>query len=202
MYTLKETATVPSSNRKEMLEKCREYHQPMLDLLNAKPGQFTIKPGFYSPSAVRMIGLYPEDINRGMDIFVELVTRENQPSEPDRPLFRWKYNPHAMEEYELGSKGSYLIPVEELEKINPIELTALGEGVLDKVSTKKPAEKKPLSLSNLTAVPAPTAATIVTPVDSLDAPFANLSVKEAAAIIWRLPISGNQKIDQFIREYK
>lgn len=198
MYTLKETATVPSSNRKEMLEKCRQYHQPMLDLLNAKPGQFTIKPGFYSPSAIRMIGLYPEDINRGMDIFVELVTRENQPSEADRPLFRWKYNPHAMEEYELGSKGSYLVPVEELEKINPIELTALGEAMLDKPSTKKTAEKKPLSLSNVSApAPVPTE-----PKDILNSEFGNLSVKEAAAIIWRLPISGNQQIDQFIREYK
>lgn len=197
MFTTKETATVPSSNRKEMLEKCRDYHQPMLDLLNAKPIQFTIKPGFYTPSAVRMIGLYPEDINRGLDLFIELVTRENQPSEPDRPLFRWKYNPHAMEEYELGSKGSYLIPVEELEKINPIELTALGEAVLDKVSTKKPAEKKPLSLS-LSSTPN----SVVETKDLLDLPFANLSTKEAAAIIWRLPISGNPKIDQFIKEYK
>lgn len=197
MYTTKETATVPSSNRKEMLEKCRDYHQPMLDLLNAKPVQFTIKPGFYTPNAIRMIGLYPEDINRGLDLFIELVTRENQPSEPDRPLFRWKYNPHAMEEYELGSKGSYLIPVEELEKINPIELTALGEGVLDKVSSKKPAEKKPLTLSLTSVAPAAAPST-----DLLDTPFGDLSVKEAAAIIWRLPISGNAKIDQFIKEYK
>lgn len=197
MYTTKETATVPSSNRKEMLEKCRDYHQPMLDLLNAKPVQFTIKPGFYTPNAIRMIGLYPEDINRGLDLFIELVTRENQPSEPDRPLFRWKYNPHAMEEYELGSKGSYLIPVEELEKINPIELTALGEGVLDKVSSKKPAEKKPLTLSLASVAPAAAPST-----DLLDTPFGDLSVKEAAAIIWRLPISGNPKIDQFIKEYK
>lgn len=197
MYTTKETATVPSSNRKEMLEKCRDYHQPMLDLLNAKPVQFTIKPGFYTPNAIRMIGLYPEDINRGLDLFIELVTRENQPSEPDRPLFRWKYNPHAMEEYELGSKGSYLIPVEELEKINPIELTALGEGVLDKVSSKKPAEKKPLTLSLTSVAPAAAPST-----DLLDTPFGDLSVKEAAAIIWRLPISGNPKIDQFIKEYK
>lgn len=197
MYTTtRETAAVPSSNRKEMLEKCRDYHQPMLDLLNTKPGQFTIKPGFYTPSAVRMIGLYPEDINRGLDLFIELVTRENQPSEPDRPLFRWKYNPHAMEEYELGSKGSYLIPVEELEKINPIELTALGEHVLDKPS-KKTTEKKPLSLS-LASIPT----AVVESQDVLDMPFANLSTKEAAAIIWRLPISGNQKIDQFIKEYK
>lgn len=193
--------------RKEGKQKCLEYQLPILNTLKVDPLQFDIKPAFFRPGGIRMIGLYEEDLRKGTDLYFEFVTKANLPSEiaDGRPLYLWRYNPYAKDEYEQGDFDSLLVPVSELEKVDPIRITALGENAVTHTapaSLLSTANLKPQYQQAPPRTQAPSVSTPVANLNTVTTSFGNLTAQEAAAIFWRLPVSGNPEIDQFILKWK
>jgi hypothetical protein len=122
-------------SRKEKEKELVEHHSGYLNKLKGNY-QFTAKTAFYSKGKIgRQIQLFENELNKGSDIYVELVdiVRDGTGMETDmvpmfseRPLFKYRYNPYFKEEYEVkistNSRGdeysAYIIPTSELVCVN------------------------------------------------------------------------------------
>lgn len=112
-----------------------EHHSNYLQNLKTAY-QFTVKTAFFSKGKVgRNIQLFENELNRGSDIYVELVDFirdannveiDMVPMYEERPLFKYRHNPYFAEEYETktstSSRGeeytTYVIPASELVFVN------------------------------------------------------------------------------------
>jgi len=149
-------------NRREKEKELMEHHSGYLDKLSSSY-QFTAKTAFYSKGKFgRQIQLFENELNKGSDIYVELVdiVRDAKGIETDmvpmyweRPLFKYRYNPYFKEEYEVkvstNSRGeeysAYVIPVSELVCVNKgSEETPYND--YEKNRTTEPVEQKRLSV--------------------------------------------------------
>lgn len=193
-----------ADTRRRRLEECRQHQQPLLNLVGARPEQFTIKPAFWTTNAARVVGFYPEELARGYDFYMELIGPKPDllSTEEGRPLFFWKWNPYYKEEYPISDKGTYQIPFDELKIVPRPEIAKKQEAeqfANEVVSKSLQSAAKPKAKLSTASVAEPAVSEDVNP---LDQPFSKLSVINAAAIMWRLPIATDPEINQFIKEYK
>lgn len=149
-------------NRKEKEKELMEHHSGYLDKLSSSY-QFTAKTAFYSKGKYgRQIQLFENELNKGSDIYVELVdiVRDGTGVETDmvsmfweRPLFKYRYNPYFKEEYEVkvstNSRGeeysAYIIPTSELVCVNKGS-EEIPYNEYEKTRTSEPVEQKKLSV--------------------------------------------------------
>jgi len=199
--------------KKELTDKFREmsiqYQKPVLDSMNVPISHFCVKPGWFVPKGKsvpgisadeRIIGLYPNECAKGHDWYMELYDLDFNPLE-GRPLFRWKYNPFYMDEiptFTNASTGqtSFIVSVKELEVINVENVLING------ISTFEDVTPAPVKTALSTKSIAQPTEEIVKTISSINTEFSKLTAQEVAAILWRLPISGNQEIDTLIKNYK
>lgn len=149
-------------NRKDKEKELMEHHSGYLDKLNSSY-QFTAKTAFYSKGKYgRQIQLFENELNKGSDIYVELVDIERDgrgletnmvPMFWERPLFKYRYNPYFKEEYEVkvstNSRGeeysAYIIPTSELVCVNKGS-EEIPYNDYEKNRTAEPVEQKKLSV--------------------------------------------------------
>ena len=149
-------------NRKDKEKELMENHSGYLDKLGSSY-QFTAKTAFYSKGKFgRQIQLFENELNKGSDIYVELVdiVRDAKGMETDmvpmyweRPLFKCRYNPYFKEEYEVkvstNSRGeeysAYIIPTSELVCVNKGS-EEIPYNDYEKNRTTEPVEQKKLSV--------------------------------------------------------
>jgi hypothetical protein len=208
------TQELSTRTKKELIDEFREdsirYQKPVLDGMDVPLSHFSVKPGWFVPKGKtipgisadeRIIGLFPNECAKGYDLYMELYDLDIKPLE-GRPLYRWKYNPFYMDEipqYTNNTTGqiSFIVPVAELEVINVENVLINGiTGFEMETTTVKPLSTKTVS------TPAPTTANTVKTKSSITTEFCKLTAQEVAAILWRLPISGNEEIDGLIKNYK
>jgi hypothetical protein len=158
-------------------EKEKEFFVSHIDTFrNLKLGDpfFTIKTAFFQKGKYgRHVQFFEWELKKEEDIFIEFCdnVKDNQgrdldivPMNADRQLFKYKYNPFFIEEYELkesiNSKGetyvSYTIPVSELLAVlkDGTEITyalyekrkADSENKIKEVEDSLPKVQKSLSL--------------------------------------------------------
>lgn len=196
-------------------EDALAYHKTVLDSLKVSAMQFSVKPGWFprkdkpipgiNPTE-RIIGLFPNECQKGYDLYMELYDIDQNPL-PGRPLYKWKYNPHYMDELpeylnENTGQVSYIVPVSELVQINTQAALINGDNLFDeedydlpkKLSTKtvKPTPSFQPAPAKMTAAPANDVLSII------DKPITELTVGELTAIVTRRPISGNRELDKYI----
>jgi len=149
-------------NRREKEKELMEHHSNYLDKVNSSY-QFTAKTAFYSKGKFgRQIQLFENELNKGSDIYVELVDvlRDPKGVETDmvpmfweRPLFKYRYNPYFKEEYDVkvstNSRGeeysAYIIPTSELVCVNK-DSEEIPYNQYEKNRTTEPVEQKKLSV--------------------------------------------------------
>lgn len=213
------TQELSTRTKKELIDEFREdsirYQKPVLDSMDIPLSHFSVKPGWFVPKGKtipgisadeRIIGLFPNECAKGYDLYMELYDLDIKPLE-GRLLYRWKYNPFYMDEipqYANHTSGqvSFIVPVAELEVINVENVLLNG---LSDYEIEPPTTGKLLSTKTV-AGPAPSgtvpAYNKITTKSSLTTEFSKLTVQEVAAILWRMPISGNEEIDGLIKNYK
>jgi hypothetical protein len=119
-------------NRKEKENEFHVFHMKTFKQLKLADPSFALKTAFFSKGKFgKQIQLFEGELNKGNDIFIELIDiirdSDNKeidlvPANADRQLFKYTYNPYFAEEYEtkegLGKSGTgyvaYVIPTSEL----------------------------------------------------------------------------------------
>jgi hypothetical protein len=149
-------------NRKEKERELMEHHSKFLEKLTSGY-QFAAKTAFYSKGKFgRQIQFFENELNKGTDIYVELVDIERDarghetnmiPMFWERPLFKYRYNPYFKEEYEVktstNSRGDeysvYVIPTSELVCVNKGS-EEIPYNSYETQRTEEPKEQKKLSV--------------------------------------------------------
>lgn len=109
--------------RKVITEQLKEKHLPIFKALNIKNPEFIPKMAHYQKGLTGLqMGFFESELAKGVDIYTEKVDKVLESEDPNRILYKWRYNPHYKEEYafvenETTGIKRYFIPVDELEEI-------------------------------------------------------------------------------------
>jgi hypothetical protein len=168
-------------DKREKLKKLREFHQPALDALGVSDAVFLPKMAYrpYGKNDLH-IAFFASEISKGEDVYTEFASKELVPEDPERKLYKWRFNPHFEEEYEKTDPNPttghvrYLVPVEELTIIK--------------------APEKPANLDNLDLREIPDA--------SDDLPMDQMTIRDYAAVHSWKPVSRKKWLNDLITKNK
>jgi len=170
--------------KKQKLEDVRDYHQSLINNLGISRTDFNMKMPFYDKQARLVVGIFASEFKKEKGFYFELITRDLEPADPNRTVYRIPYNSSFEEEYEINEKGSYLVPLEELRSIDAQSVAINGESAL--LETAKPQNIKPV-----TAYKAPA------PME--DAPYSEMTIRDFMAITTGRPVSAKIWLNELIK---
>ncbi len=105
---------------KEIKEELRAYHEATFEFIGVKDAVFVPKMAYRPTGKQELhISFFPSELKKGDDLYIEFTSRDFEPEDIERKLYKWKFNPHYDAEYEkVQNKDNidfrYLVPVEEL----------------------------------------------------------------------------------------
>jgi hypothetical protein len=179
--------TEKPEDKKERMKLLRKLHEPTFEKLGIPDALFIPKLA-YKPAGKNELYLafFASELAKGQDIYTEFADAEYEPQDPERRLYKWRYNPNYKEEYEvLDGKGivRYLIPTAELilVKANPPE-TLVEEHATGQLQLFAGSENKAPSMQETKG----------------DLPLKEATVRDLAAILWKQPVSNKQWINEMI----
>lgn len=170
--------------KKQRLEEVRDYHQSLMNNLGIPRTDFNMKMPFYDKQARLVVGIFASEFKKEKGFYFELITRDLEPADENRTVYRIPYNSSFEEEYEINEKGSYLVPLEELRAIDPQSVAINGESAL--LETPRP--------QNIKAVTAYKA-----PAPMEDAPYAEMTIRDFMAIHTGKPVSAKSWLNDLIK---
>jgi len=182
--------------KRSKLEAIRTYHMELIKDLGISVTDFNMKMPFHNKSGKLVVGIFSSEFKKEKGFYFELVTRELDPVDVKRTVYRIPYNAAFEEEYELNEKGSYLVPIEELRSIDPqsiavtkyasVESTQNTEGIVF-TTNANPA------LKNVPVYNAPAS------MDMSDAPYSEMTIRDYYAIQTGKPVSAKPWLNELIK---
>lgn len=117
--------------KKQKLDQIREYHAPLIRALGISPLDFNMKMPFYDRHGRYVVGIFGSEFKKDKGFFFELITKDLDPLESERKVYKITRNDNHEEEYEMNERGSFLVPVDELRCIStpsvaPVEKTVIA----------------------------------------------------------------------------
>lgn len=125
--------------KKIKIANLRLKHQGILNATDV----FIPKMAYYhKPIDEKIISFFDSEMRNEKDIYVEFVDREYNHEDPQRRLYKWKFNPHFKEELEKienPEKGyhTWTVPVAELILIENKEVALPNEISKDQFTEEK-----------------------------------------------------------------
>lgn len=182
--------TEKPEDKKERMKLLRKLHESTFEKLGIPDALFIPKLA-YKPAGKNELYLafFASELAKGQDIYTEFADAEYEPQDPERRLYKWRYNPNYKEEYEvLDGKGivRYLIPTAELilVKANPPE-TLVEENVNGQLYLPAKNENKNFLMQEIKE----------------DLSLKEASLRDLAAILWKQPISNKQWVNDMITKF-
>jgi hypothetical protein len=173
----------------EILEEMREYHSSLLEDLGVSRLDFQMKMPFYDKQARNVVGIFASEFKKEKGFYIELITKEFEPADENRTVYRIPYNSSFEEEYEMNERGSYLVPLEELRVVNPSSIAISGpSALLDQPKSKTTAPKPSVTYK----APAPIE----------DAPYSEMTIRDYYAIHTGKAVSTKTWLNELIKSQK
>lgn len=176
-----ETKVEKPEDRRTRTAELRKAHQEYFDTNGISSAKYIGKLAYRPPGKDELfIGFFPNELRGGDDIYVEFTGKNLEIEDPERNLYKWRYNGHWEEEYEkteAGPSGAfrYLVPVAELVKVQKTIATP----------------KTGIKTTNVEFE-------LMDP--DTDAPFDQLTVRDLAAILLKKPVSNKQWLNKLITD--
>jgi len=179
------TADVKDSKRSNKLEEIRNHHKDLIADLGIPRTDFNIKRGFYDQNGKFVVGIYSSEFLKEKGFYFEVIDRDYEPVDTqNRTIYRISYNPHYAEEYDMNGLGSYLVPIEELRKVNPVSVAISGPTAMVG-NTGKPVAMKPATFAAATS--------------SDDEPYSEMTIRDYYAIHMGKPVSNKSWLNDLIK---
>lgn len=175
--------TEKPDERKERKRQMEQFHKSTFDAIGVKDPLYIPKL-FYKPREIDAqepyVAFFASEVIKGQDIYTEDSESENTPRDPDRRLYKWRFNPRYKEEYQkVETNGSirYFVPVSELIliKINSPDIKveeANGRQVALEIPNTQNFED--VSLNDAT-------------------------IRDLAAVLWQRPVSNKPWLNDLIK---
>lgn len=164
------------------IKDLKTYHKPVFDVVGGNP--LYCPKMFYTPSGKSElhVSFFTSELQRGQDIYTEMVDREYNSEDATRTLYRWDYNLYWESDYEKTSSNPvrYLVPVSELKKVNTFTT---------RVDSQSPVKQdKTPTLFHEEFID-----------DKPDCSLENISLRDLAALISWQPVSNKKFLNDIIK---
>jgi hypothetical protein len=201
------STTNNSSNANSNLDKRDKILQ-----MQAKHNELFIKERKVSPRFLPripyiykgqvVIGLYTREIYGGKDVYIELCTKDFMPLDSNRTLLKWIFNENYKTDYPLSDPHPStqdrmsLIPLSELLNVN----RAYDENhpKLSELTNLIDITPKPIVEPKTEPEPSVQFEFDATESAGLDVPYADMTLRDYAAIKWHKPVSGKKWLNELI----
>jgi hypothetical protein len=186
LKTKQEPAVKVKTNR-EKIADLRVRHQPLFDTIGVKDALFYPKMAYLNSKGEKIISFFPSEIGKGEDIYTEFVSRDYVSEDPDRTLYKWKFNPFYETEYETTQPHPvtgdirYEVPINELIDIET-QTVAVPWFTDEEIETE--------------------AINAILPDSDIDLPMAEMTMRDYAAIHLAKPISRKAWLNEIINSNK
>jgi hypothetical protein len=203
---------IKEDKRAVAVEQYRNYHQDLINDLGIPRSDFNIKRAFYDRQGRLVVGIFDSEFIREKGYFIELTKGANhEPLHKERTVFRIPNNPYFDQEYELGERNSYLVPVEELQPVNKRSVAISGSSAIintgtspSTASTKVFAGNTEVTQLNGTATPrffstGDMGINTHPKPELTDAPYAEMTIRDYYAMMSGKPVSNKAWLNELIR---
>lgn len=189
----------PKEWKKMKLDAIRSYHAPLIKDLGISILDFNMKMPFYDRHRRYVVGIFSSEFKKDKGFFFELVTRDLDPLESDRKVYRIARNDNFEEEFEMNEKGSFLVPVDELRLVNAQSVAISKESAV--TSNDKLFSSKPVSQEQ----PRPTQPVFTSTPQTLqpkpDAAYSEMTIRDYMAIHTGKPVSLKPWINELVTNH-
>ena len=181
------STTDPSEDKKENMKKLREFHRKTINDLGVS-NFYLLGKMCYPHKGKMIVSFFHSEISKGQDIFLECTNRVAVPEDPDRTLYRLRFNPHFDEEYERTddtdpAKVRYLVPIDELKVVKRYTPEAI-------INSPEPRlVSKPIETDFEFSLPDP----------EKDPLISELTIRDLAAILLQKPVSNKEWLNNIIK---
>jgi hypothetical protein len=136
---------VSPQEKKKNAAEMRKHHEKTFEKLGLPNAYFLPKLAFPKKTGdiSKVITFFISELRRTEDIYIEFASINNTVEDPERRLWKWRYNPHFETEYESipleqTTGFRYLVPITELLEIQaPKDEPVIKQPeVKEKISTK------------------------------------------------------------------
>lgn len=179
--------------KRSKLEAIRSYHTELIKDLGISVTDFNMKMPFHNKSGTLVVGIFSSEFKKEKGFYFELVTRELDPVDAKRTVYRIPYNVAFEEEYELNEKGSYLVPIHELRSIDPQSIAISKYAAVESTEGVVFTTNTNPILKNIPVYNAPS------PMDMSDAPYSEMTIRDYYAIHTGKPVSAKPWLNELIK---
>lgn len=115
--------SLTQNDRKMLTAELRVQHEATFKALGVPNAKFIPKVAHLVPGlSGKHMGFFHSELNHGQDVYIELVDLDYNPTEEDRNLYRFRWNPHFETELacsdEVPEKRSrWFIPLDKIEEV-------------------------------------------------------------------------------------
>jgi hypothetical protein len=174
----------------QKLKEIRDYNSELMVDLGITAFDFNMKTQFYDEQARLVVGIFPSEFKKTKGFFFELIDSDLNPADPDRKVYRVPFNSAFEEEYELNSKGSYLVPIDELKVVHRSSVAISKMSAFTGTdSTFKPTQKAQEAAANIPKAPGLME----------DAPYSDMTIRDYYAIHTNKPVSAKGWLNELIK---
>jgi hypothetical protein len=168
-------------DKRSKIQELKAFHDSLFEKENMAYPKF-IPRLKYKHEGVEIISFFENEINGGSDIYVEFCSRDYDPEDPERQLWKWIYNPEYKTEYKRSEPHAttgdirYLIPVDELINITKLHKNKIENEVKEEMKYELPDLES-------------------------DIPFNAMTLRDYMAIQWKKPVSHKKWLNELVEKY-
>lgn len=160
------------AEKKEKIHIYYEFHSKLLDQYGISEKDFNVKMPFFD-RGTKVVGLFPNEFTKENGFYFEFIDSNIDPIDPKRRLYKMPTTPNYEHVYPLSPKGTYTVPITDLEEVNP----QLINKVIEEFNFKTPNQENDENIDRLT-------------------------IKDLAAILWQQPVSEKNWLNELINKSK
>ena len=163
--------------RKEAAAELKQYQQKVFDELDITDPAYIPKMAHHVKDLEGIhMGFFKSELDHGKDVFTECISMQMESEDPNRTLYRIKFNPFFEEEYATSEPMSnghvrYYIPLDELEVV----------GIHGKLKDTLKVEND-FNLPNA----------------NVDLPLDQMTMRDVAALLLKTPVSEKKWLNEII----
>ena len=195
-----------AQKKRERINELIQYHKDLFVKEGVTNPKFI--PRLCFPiEGVYCVSFYQRELQGGVDIYTEFCDRQYEPEDEQRRLWKWVYDPAYAEKYaqtephQATGDRRYLIPVEELIDVKEFHTQkAIAEQLRQSQEKRQEAEKIDNQLIlPLASEPEPSPDLAPTKNSEQDASYDSMTIRDYAAIQWKLPVSSKPWLNELIK---
>ncbi len=184
----------------DKLKEIRDFNAEVITDLGISPFDFNMKSQFYDEQGRLVVGIFPSEFKKPNGFYFELINSDLNPIDPERKIYRVAPSDSYEEEYALNSRGSYLVPIEELKIVNRSSVAiSKMSAVTGTDDIFQPGLKKPQTVVNKTQLFSQPEVRKA-PALMEDAPFSEMTIRDYYAIHSGKPVSARQWLNNLIKD--